>query len=471
MTTTEGSAERTTTTKDSASTEGSAPTDSSASADSSASTGSIDSILLAGRLSGLDPESLAREFGTPFYVYDLDLIRRRVEALRAVLPRGFRVAFAVKANPALAVISEMRRFGVGTDIASGGELAAVLRAGFHADDVTMTGPGKRDAELEAAVAAGVGVITVESIGELQRLDAIVARTVGAYGANRRQRILLRLAVSGDARLETVRLIGGVEGKFGMPLPDLREAAALAVASPNLELVGLHAFGASNLRDADQLADHVAQLVDVARDVMAGAGLPVRLVDAGGGLGIPYADGEDPLDLDLLGRRLAALRSRWDRDAALRDLEVLIEPGRFLVGPAGAYVARIVDVKGPDSAPVAILDGGVNHVVRPALIRTEHRLAVLTPDSTRPFVPATVAGPLCTGIDVFATAASLPRPRVGDLVAVLDVGAYGFTESMPWFLSHPTPAEVAVRGGVARLIRPHIEPEETLARQIDPDWED
>jgi len=423
----------------------------------------IDGILDGTQLAGVSAASLAEEFGTPFFVYDLDLIERRVAALQDVLPFGFRVAFAVKANPALAVVAHLRRCGVGADVASGGELETVLRAGFEPAAIAMTSPGKRDAELSAAVSAGVGVITVESFGELKRLETIAA------AAGVRQRILLRLAVSEDARLETVRLIGGVEGKFGMPLGALTAAAGAAAASPHLELLGLHAFGASNVRDADLLADHVAELVEIARRVVGEVGLPLRLVDAGGGLGIPYADDERPLDLDRLGRRLAEMRARWDSDAATRDTEIILEPGRFLVGPAGAYVARVVDVKGPDSAPVAILDGGINHVVRPALVRSEHRLAVLATDAVRALVPTTVAGPLCTGLDVFATGAMLPRPRVGDLVALLDAGAYGFTESMPFFLSHPTAAEVAVRAGTARLIRQRITPTELLDRQIDPDW--
>jgi diaminopimelate decarboxylase len=423
----------------------------------------MDGILDSGLLAGLSPAALAEEFGTPFYVYDLDLIGRRVEALRAVLPAGFRIAFAVKANPALAVVAHLRRCGVGADIASAGELETVLRAGFDPTTVVMTGPGKRESELAAAVAAGIGTITVESRGELRRLEGIAA------GLGRRQPILLRLAVSEDARLETVRLIGGVEGKFGMPLQTLLEAGREAAASPHLELLGVHAFGASNLRDAEQLAEHVGELVEIGRRVAAEAGVPLRLVDAGGGLGIPYADGERPLDLALLGRRLTDLRKRWDASPALREMTVLLEPGRFLVGPAGAYVARVVDVKGPESAPVAILDGGINHAVRPALVRSEHRLAVLNSDPVRAMVGTTVAGPLCTGLDVFTVEAMLPRPRAGDLMAMLDVGAYGYTESMPLFLSHPWPVEVAVRGGRARLIRPRMTPTEILDRQVDPAW--
>ncbi len=427
------------------------------------STKGIGGILEEGRLAGLSPEALAEEFGTPFYVYDLDLIGRRVEALRAALPRGFRLAFAVKANPALAVVAHLRSCGVGADIASGGELETVLRAGFDPASVAMTGPGKRDDELAAAVTAGIGIITVESLGELRRLEGIAA------GLGRRQPILLRLSVSEDSRLETVRLIGGVEGKFGMPLHALTDAAREAAALAHVDLLGIHAFGASNLRDAEQLAGHVAELVEIGRQMAADAGVPLRIVDAGGGLGIPYAEGERPLDLIRLGRRLAEMRAHWDASPGLRDMTVLLEPGRFLVGPAGAYVARVVDVKGPESAPVAILDGGVNHAVRPALVRTEHRLAVLTSDAVRALVRTTVAGPLCTGLDVFSTEAMLPRSRVGDLVAMLDLGAYGFTESMPLFLSHPWPAEVAVKGGRARLIRPRVSPTELLDRQIDPDW--
>jgi diaminopimelate decarboxylase len=327
----------------------------------------------------------------------------------------------------------------------------------------MTGPGKRDEELRAAVSAGIGALTVESPGELERLDAIAA------GLGRRQPVLLRLAVS-EGRFERVSLISGAEGKFGMPLPVLREAAARAAASPNLELLGLHAFGASNLLDAGRLADHVAELVAVAREVAVEAGTPLRLVDAGGGLGIPYADGEGQLDLAALGARLAELRAAWDADDILRETEILLEPGRWIVGPAGALLLRVIDVKGDAQAPVVITDGGINNAVRPALVRTQQRLALLMPDAaSREQVPVTVAGPLCTGLDVLARGAALPRPRPGDLVAMLDAGAYGFTESMPLFLSHPTAAEAAVRGGQARLIRPSITPRELLDRQVSPRW--
>ncbi len=458
------------------STTGAPPELGAAPASGAASLSLADEITSCATIAGQSPADLARQFGTPLFVYDLDLLSRRVEALATILPRGFKLAFAVKSNPALAVVAHLARCGIGADIASGGELETVLRAGFDPADITMTGPGKRPEELAAAVACGIGCITVESPGEMRRLEAIAA------AAGRRQRVLFRLAVREDGPLERFSLIGAAGGgKFGMPLDDLRAAAGYAVASPHLEPLGVHAFGASNVLDAAELARHTEATVAIAKDVATQAGFRLSLVDVGGGLGIPYADGEPPLDLIRYGEALAGLRAGWDADSTLRDMEVLLEPGRFLVGPVGVYLARVVDVKGTPDAPIAILDGGVNHLVRPALIRQEQRLRLLPGGASdepsrgaaelaaREVRPTTVAGPLCTGIDFFATAALLPRPEVGDLIAVLDAGAYGFTESMPLFLSHPIPAEVAVRGGRPQLIRARLTPTELLDRQVSPDW--
>jgi diaminopimelate decarboxylase len=428
-------------------------------------------ILSAGRLAGLEPRDLASRFGTPLFVYDLDVIDRQVAALRAVLPPAVELAYAVKANPALAVVANLGRLGLGADVASLGELATAVRAGIDAERIVMTGPGKRDDELRAAVAAGIRAVTVESPGELGRLEAIAA----TFG--RRQPILLRVAVSEHARLERVRLVGDEgAGKFGMDPADVAATARRAVASPHLELLGLHAFGASNVLDAGALVGHAVRTIRAARRLASATGTSVRLIDAGGGLGIPYEAHEASLDIGRLGAGIAELTAGWPTDPVLRDATLLLEPGRFLVGAAGAYLARVVDRKTVDGSVVVILDGGVHHVLRPALVGQEHRLRMFPtpegPDRSRPtgrMVPVTVAGPLCSGLDIFSRGAVMTPPEVGDLVAVLDVGAYGFTESMPLFLSHPIPAEVAVRGGRVALIRQRTEPGEWLDRQIAPTW--
>ena len=223
-----------------------------------------------------------------------------------------------------------------------------------------------------------------------------------------------------------------------------------------------------------------------------SGRPCRLVDAGGGLGIPYEPHEPILDLVRLGAGLTEIARDWAADPVLSEARLLLEPGRFLVGQSGAYLSRVVDRKTVDGRAVAILDGGVHHVLRPALVGQDHRVRAFCAKAGSPatnpgsgatagggattggaattrMVPVTVAGPLCSGLDVFSHGAVMTPPSVGDLVAVLDVGAYGFTESMPLFLSHPVPAEVAIRGGQAALIRPRQDPIEWLDRQLVPVW--
>ena len=427
----------------------------------------MNEVLRDGRLGGHDPSGLAERFGTPFYAYDLDVVTRQVEALRGVLPDSFDLAYAVKANPNLAVLRQLAGLGLGADVASSGELRHVLRAGFPADSVVFTGPGKRDEELAAAVEAGVRVVTVESPGELRRLERV------AEGMGRRQPLLLRAAVTEPADPGRADLSGvDITGKFGMDPRALRTAAAEAVASPWLEPLGLHAFGASNVTDAAILATHVEATVETAILVASKAGFELRLVDAGGGLGIPYGAGDPTLDLRAFGIRLTSLAERLATSPATREVRVLLEPGRFLVGASGAYVARVVDTKSIDGHPVAILDGGINHVLRPVLVGREQRIVVLTGAAAGPAAaapgsepPVMIAGPLCTGLDVFARAAGIAPPDRGDLVAVLDVGAYGATESMPFFLSHPLPPELALRGGEAWLARPRIEPDAWLEWQV------
>ena len=411
-------------------------------------------ILRAGRLGGFAAEALAGQFGTPLYLYDLDVVTRQVDALRAVLPRRFEVAYAVKANPALGVVAHMASLGLGADVASAGELATALRAGIAADRIVMTGPGKRDDELLAAVRAGTRAVTVAAREE------------------RRVPILLRGPVSAAATLERVRLVGdNGAGKFGMDARDLLACAEHAAGSRHLDLLGLHLFGASNVLDAVAVGDHIEATVAAARELARACGVRLRLVDVGGGLGIPYESHDESLDLAGLARRLAALDNSWSRDPEVRDATVLIEPGRFLVGPAGAYVARVVDRKSVGGRDVVILDGGIHHVLRPVLVGQEHRVRRLGSgaEGSARFVPVTVAGPLCSGLDVLATEVMLTPPEPGDLVAVLDVGAYGFTESMPLFLSHPIPAEVALRGGRAAVLRPRVHPDAWLQAQSAPVW--
>jgi diaminopimelate decarboxylase len=173
------------------------------------------------------------------------------------------------------------------------------------------------------------------------------------------------------------------------------------------------------------------------------GFTLRTIDVGGGLGIPYSDEAAALDLRVLGDGLDELRRAWDVDPITAETEVLTEPGRFLVGPAGVYVTRVVDTKRVRGRAIAIVDGGINHLLRPALVGQPQRIRRPGPDAVAEAEPVTIAGPLCTGLDILARDLPIGMPEVGELLAVLDAGAYGYTESMPLFLSRPLPAEVVV----------------------------
>jgi diaminopimelate decarboxylase len=422
----------------------------------------------APKIGGLDPEELASRFGTPLYVYDFDVIEGRVAALRAALPDSFDLAYAVKANPSLGVVGHLARLGLGADVASGGELATALRAGIDPGRIVFTGPGKRGDELEAAARAGIRAVTVESIGELRRLDDVASRLETTTP------VLLRVAVAGRPETTGVAIGRADGGKFGIDLQDLTEAAVFALRSRYLRLLGLHAFGASNVLDADAIADHVDWTVRTATEMTrrlraeTGISSALELVDVGGGLGIPYRDEDAELDLARLGDRLARLASAWSDADETRGMQILVEPGRFLVGPAGTYLTRVVDTKRIAGRDVVILDGGIHHLVRPALVGGAHRIANLS-DRELGQRRVTVAGPLCSALDVFGDDVVIGPPAVGELLAIFDTGAYGYTESMPLFLSHPVPAEIAISCGRVGLLRDRIEPAAWLAAQRLPAW--
>lgn len=408
-------------------------------------------------VSGVDADELVARFGSPLYVYDAEVLRHRAAALRAALPQTVDIAFAVKANSSPLVLKILHAAGLGCDVASGGELRAALRAGFDPERIVFTGPGKTDAELEAALRARVGALTIESLDELD----VVISLAGAASSG--QGLMLRLATGGEA--EDRPIIGGAgSAKFGLTDDEadeavgrLRAARVLAPAGP-LHLRGFHAFGASNVLDAGVLVAAAMDLAARAERIAADHGLTLELLDSGGGLGIPYA-GESPLDIAALGEGLQAEMATWTDRASLRNARLLLEPGRWLVGPAGAYLCRVTRTKSRGGRHIAISDGGIHHLLRPRLVGQDHRVIPAGASAERVAgARADVVGPLCTGLDILASDVPAPEPRSGDLYAVLDAGAYGYSESMLLFLSHPTPAEVVIGGGEVSLSRDRVEPE-------------
>jgi diaminopimelate decarboxylase len=473
-------------------------------------------IAVGATVAGHDAAALLEAHGSPLFVYDLAVIRRRVGLLSLALPDRTEVAFAVKSNPSAAVLETLRTAGLGADVASGGELAAVLRAGFDPGAVCFTGPGKTDREIELALRIGIRALTIESLDELDSLLRMKT------AAGRRQGLILRLAV--EAGAEERPIIGAAgSAKFGLTDAEADEALTRLGNGTGparaFDVLGFHAFGASNVMDAAILVAGLRELAGRAEALASDHGLAVGILDIGGGLGIPYRDDASELDIAALGEGIASEQATWIERPTLRQTRVLLEPGRWLVGPAGAYLTQVVRTKVRGGRAIAVMDGGIHHLARPMLVGEQQRVVAVgavtgsdrsadahvgaaaardrsvdadghgaaaqdrvaathetvtaTRDRAAPSyetvtatrdrattsdaLPVDVVGPLCTGLDVLATGIEAPPPRAGDIYAVLDAGAYGFSESMPFFLSHPIPAEIALDGASVRVSRGRVEP--------------
>jgi diaminopimelate decarboxylase len=389
---------------------------------------------------------LCERYGTPLYAYDFEALERSAARLAAAVGTRFEIFYAVKANPALAVLRLFSSLGLGADVASRGELRAAIAAGFPPERIVMAGPGKSVRDLAAAAGAPVLGINVEGVAELDRLQRI------AEAKRRRVPVQLRLNPGGE-RGEKVPILGAAaSGKFGLSVPLARRVLSQRGRWPHLDFGGFHVFQASNVLDANLFVGNIGRVLDLVLGLARRYGVPLRLVDLGGGLGVPYGEGERPLDLEALRRGFRGLAREIAGETLFEGTRFVLEPGRFLAAEAGVYVCRVLDVKVRRGAVFAVVDGGIHHLLRPALMGPHPVRLVRRSRRPRPRVRVTVGGPLCTGLDVLAVGASLPEPEPGDLLAVGNAGAYGYTESLPLFLSHEWPTEVGVRGRRDALLR-------------------
>ncbi len=389
---------------------------------------------------GVPLETLARRFGTPLYVYSADQIAERLAMFqRAFKGRDHLICYAVKANSALAILRLLARRGAGFDIVSGGELERVLAAAPEAAErVVFSGVGKTAAEIDAGLKAGILAFNVESEAELELLAERARRLKG------RARFALR--VNPDVFAETHPYIstGLREHKFGI---DIRKARAIykgAAKNRWLEAYGISVHIGSQIRSAEPFGAAIERVSKLARQLWSD-GVAVKAIDAGGGLGIDYHGGEFDATAKVAEYAEAL-------NLALGDFEgrLLIEPGRFLVAQAGALVTRVLDVKRSGKKTFVITDAAMNDLIRPALYQAHHEIVPVRPRRGKARL-VDVVGPVCESGDFFARDRKLPPVEPGDLVALLDAGAYGMAQSSN-YNSRLRAAEVLVEGKKARLIR-------------------
>jgi diaminopimelate decarboxylase len=374
---------------------------------------------------------------TPFYAYSRELLRARVAQLRAALPPGLQLHYAMKANPMPAVVGFMAGLVDGIDVASAGELKVALDAGADPAEVSFAGPGKRDPELWQAVAAGV-LVNVESMRELPVLAA-ASQALGVPA-----RVAVRVNPDFELKGSGMKMGGGPK-QFGVDV-EVVPALLAEVGRLGLAFEGFHLYaGSQNLR-AESICEAQLKSYELALRLAEHAPSPVRFLNLGGGFGIPYFPGEQRLDLAPVGDNLAALHERARRE--LPQARLVVELGRYLVGEAGLYVTRVVDRKVSRGQVYLVTDGGLNHHLSASgnfgqVVRKNYPVTVANRADAALREVASVVGPLCTPLDLLADRMDLPAAQVGDLVAIFQSGAYGASASPQAFLGHPHCVEVLV----------------------------
>jgi diaminopimelate decarboxylase len=390
------------------------------------------------RVGGMPLTRLAERVGTtPFYAYDRRVIAERIASLRECLPAGIQIHYAMKANPMPAVVQLMAGLVDGLDVASMGELKVALDTTMAPQNMSFAGPGKTEAELRRAVAAGI-TINVESERELETL----ARLGTAMGV----RPIVAIRVNPDFELKSsgMKMSGGAK-QFGIDAERVPMIlAGLGTLPVNFE--GLHIFSGSQNLKPEAICEAQTKAVELAIRLAEHAPTPLRSLNIGGGFGIPYFPGEQPLTLGEIGAHLATLQPRVKE--RLPDALLIIELGRYLVGEAGVYVCRVIDRKVSRGQVFLVTDGGLHQHLAASgnfgqVIRKNYPVVVGNKVRGTRREIASVVGPLCTPLDLLADRMELAEAEIGDLIVVFQSGAYGLTASPTAFLSHPAPLEVLV----------------------------
>jgi len=381
-------------------------------------------------------EELANAYGTPLYVYSTATLTRHWAVLEGAL-RGIPhlACYAVKANSNLAVLSLFARLGSGFDIVSGGELYRVLKAGGDPRKVVYSGVGKRDDEIGFALQRGVKVVDIESAEELARVSTAARRL------KKRAPIALRVNPAVDPKTHPYISTGLKESKFGVSADEARRLYALAAKDPVLEIKGVAMHIGSQITDVSPFLDAIERVLAMVKDLEA-QGIRIGHLDVGGGLGIQYQD-EEPPHPDVYGKAVKNALRRFDG-------EVLLEPGRVLVGNAGVLLTRVLYRKKNGRREFVVVDAAMTDLVRPALYGAHHAIEPVAPPAREEMV-CDVVGPVCESSDFLARKQRLPVVQGGDLLCVRSAGAYGFAMSSN-YNSRPRAAEVLIDGDTAYLAR-------------------
>lgn len=412
------------------------------------------------RIQGVSVADLAREYGTPHFVYDGDLLRSQYGDLRRHLDPAMEMFFSLKANPNISICRLLSSLGARAEVSSLTELVTARRAGVEPQNIIFLGPGKSIAELTACIEENIYAIVCESFEELRVLDGL-ARERGV-------RAPVALRVNPNFAVKGSRLtMGGKPRQFGIDQDQLMNSRDLIGEYPGLHFIGIHAYMGTRILDEEVVLENTSRIFAMAEELSAALGIRLDMVDIGGGLGVAYFDNERDLDPALLASRLnpqiAEFRQRHP------GTRLIMELGRYLTAPSGTYVVSVRYVKESMGERFAVADGGTNHHMAAvgvgSFVKRNFPLELLNRPAEGDIGPWQITGPLCTPNDTIGKNVALPVLRAGDLLGVRRSGAYGPTASPVHFLSHGYPAEILIDGGRAFLIRSADTVEDLLARQV------
>lgn len=409
-----------------------------------------------GFVEGVALEDIAAAVGTPTYVYSASHIAARYRALEAAVSgRPTKICYAVKANGSLAVLRHLRSLGAGADIVSVGEMKRAMAAGIDPSDIVFSGVGKTDAELDAAIEAGLRSINAESAEEVHRIEA------RAQALGKTANVTLRVNPDVDPKTHPYLATGMEEAKFGISMDEAATLALEVHRTKGLRMEGLGCHIGSQIADVAPFVDSFQRLRELAIGLRED-GVKLGHIDLGGGFGIAYREDESELEISAWGKAVV------DASADL-DLELMIEPGRWLVGQAGVLLSRVVGNKRSPTKGFMIIDAAMNDLLRPALYQAYHAIVpVERPASDAEVSTLDVVGPVCESGDFLGLARSMPNTPTGSLVAVLSAGAYGMSMAST-YNTRPVPAEVFVDGTRWAVTRPRQTVEDLLALEQVPQW--
>ena len=390
-----------------------------------------------------DLNTAAQRFGTPLYVYDVDEIIERYRTLKDKFENRFGISFAVKSNPNIALMKEVRPEVVTFDVSSFAEFERAIAAGCPAEKITFSGPAKRAREIELAVSLGLGELVAESIAEAELASKYATRR------GRTQNVLLRINPEKGPR-EFGSSMSGKPSQFGVDEEVMGDAIARIIDLPGLSLEGFHIYSATNSLSETAIIANFANFIRIFRAAAEIAGIRPRKLVFGSGFGVPYLPSDTSLDIDELAAGINPMIDEFKSDPVFADAELALEMGRWLIGPAGWLLSSVIAEKSSRGTDFRLCDAGFNNHLAACsmmgtIIRRNWRIRnISTPDGAPQ--DYTLTGPLCTTIDQLATDIELPALTVGDVICVDNSGAYGLTSSPTRFISHPEPREVMARGG-------------------------